>query len=253
MPPDARQLRVAAAQIAIGDSIAANLAAIRTAMRQCAEAVLTGYSPAIGHGRPPADWPEVQAALESLQTEAQRLRLGLVVGSEAWDGASWVNRLYAYSAQGEELARYDKAHLTRLDTAYYQAGWLNPTFDFQGVRVGLQICYDARFPEGYRDLLSQGAEVIAQGFYGAGGPTWKAPVLAAHLRSRAAENGCFVVAANVSGPLQIVVSQIVDPLGLVLAQANQDCVEVIVADLRLGRIGESEVREDYLAKYRPSA
>jgi len=263
MPADTRQLRVAAAQIAIGADIAANLAAIRAAMQHCAEqgaalavfpeTALTGYSPAIGHGRPAAHWPEVQAALEALQAEAQRLTLGLVVGSEAWEDDSWVNRLYAFSAQGEELARYDKVHLTRPDTAYYRAGWVNPVFDFQGVRIGLQICYDARFPEGYRDLLSQGAEVIAQGFYGAGGPTWKAPVLGAHLRSRAAENGCFVVAANVSGPLQIVVSQIVDPLGLVLAQANQDCAEIIVADLRLERLGESEVREDYLTKYRQPA
>lgn len=263
MTPETKSLRVAAAQVAIGDAIAANLAAIRQAMQQCAErgadlavfpeAALTGYSPAIGHGRSPADWPEAQAALECLQGEAQRLGLGLVVGTEAWEHGSWVNRLYAFSAQGEELARYDKVHLTRPDTAYYRAGQTNPVFDFQGVRIGLQICYDARFPEGYRDLLAHGAEVIAQGFYGAGGPTWKVPVLEAHLRSRAAENGCFVVAANVAGPLQIVVSQIVDPLGLVLAQANQDCAEIIVADLQLDRIAESEVREDYLARYCPSA
>jgi predicted amidohydrolase len=76
------------------------------------------------------------------------------------------------------------------------------------------------------------------------------PVLAAHLRSRAAENGCFIVSANVSGPLQIVVSYIIDPLGLVLAQANQDCVEVITADLDLKRIGDSEIRRDFLGRFR---
>ena len=98
--------------------------------------------------------------------------------------------------------------------------------------------------------LDQGAQVIFQGFYGAGGNTWKVPVLEAHLRSRAAESGCFVVGCNVSGPLQIVVSQIIDPLGLVLARANQDCEEIIKAELDLGRLDDSEIRDDFLERFR---
>jgi predicted amidohydrolase len=90
---------------------------------------------------------------------------------------------------------------------------------------------------------------VLQGFYGAGGDTWKVPVLEAHLRSRAAETGCFIVAANVAGPLQIVVSQIVDPIGLMLARANQDREEIITATLALQRVAESEIRRDYLTRY----
>ena len=70
------------------------------------------------------------------------------------------------------------------------------------------------------------------------------------LRSRAAESGCFVVAANVAGPLQIVVSQIIDPLGLVLAQANQDCDEIVTAELDLNRVAASEIRKDYMQRFR---
>jgi predicted amidohydrolase len=53
----------------------------------------------------------------------------------------------------------------------------------------------------------------------------------------------------VAGPLQIVVSQIVNPLGLVLAQANQDREEVIKAHLDTGCIADSEIRRDYLARF----
>ena len=59
-----------------------------------------------------------------------------------------------------------------------------------------------------------------------------------------------MVAANVAGPLQIVVSQVVDPLGLVLAQANQDHPEIIEAELHLDRIADSEIRQDYLSRFR---
>jgi len=54
----------------------------------------------------------------------------------------------------------------------------------------------------------------------------------------------------VSGPLQIVHSQIVDPLGIVLAEAEQDCEDLIVAELDLARVAKSEIRADYMAYYR---
>ena len=55
--------------------------------------------------------------------------------------------------------------------------------------------------------------------------------------------------ANVAGPLQIVASMIVDPQGLVLAQANQDWPQVLLADLDLSLVGESTIRRDYLQRF----
>ena len=254
-----KSLRVAAAQIDVCADMESNLGHIRETMKRCAddavelvvfpEAALTGYSPLIGKERDVSEWLKIEEALGGIAALARELGVWVVVGFEVWDEDAWVNRLYAYSDAGEVAAMYDKVHLTSSDTNYYRAGTRNTVFELKGVVIGLQICYDARFPEGYRALLDQGAQVIVQGFYGAGDSTWKVPVLAAHLRSRAAENGCFIVSANVSGPLQIVVSYIIDPLGLVLAQANQDCVEVITADLDFKRIDDSEIRRDFLGRF----
>lgn len=263
MGTDAPKLRVAAAQMMVSDRISDNLDRIRKAITRCAadgieivvfpETALTGYSPAIGRGRGAKEWPVIQEGLTNVAGLARDLGIWVILGSEAWDGGAWVNRLYAYGADGRETAAYDKVHLMNADTRYYRPGVEHTVFQVKGITIGLQICYDARFPEGYRALLAQGAEVILQGFYGAGNNTWKVPVLAAHLRSRAAENGCFVVAANVAGPLQIVVSQIIDPLGLVLAQANQDREEVITAELDLGRVADSEIRKDFLKRFQGAA
>jgi len=260
MTPDARGLYVGAAQIPISDSVTNNLTQILDAMARGAaqglellvfpETAVTGYSPAIGHGRLPEEWPAIEEALGRIASEAARLGLWVAVGTETWTGEHWMNRLVVYSDLGEQAATYDKVHLTGGDVPYYAPGERPTLFSLRGVRVGLQICYDARFPEGYRALLEEGAEVILQGFYGAGGDTWKVPILGAHLRSRAAESGCFVVAANVAGPLQIVVSQIIDPLGLVLAQANQDCDEIVTAELDLNRVAASEIRKDYMQRFR---
>jgi predicted amidohydrolase len=263
MSPVNSSLRVAVAQIPIGAEIDANVGRIIRAMEECAlqgaqvlvcpETAISGYSPAIGHGREPQEWPRIREGLQSIAERARELSLWVAVGSEAWEDGHWWNRFYAYNPDGHHAATYDKVHLTGDDTRYYTAGSNYPVFHIEGITVGLQICYDARFPEGYRALLHQGAEVILQGFYGAGGGTWKVPVLGAHLRSRAAESGCFIAASNVGNPLQIVVSQIVDPLGLLLAQANQDREEVLSATLQLRCVEESEIRKDYFTRFEGQA
>jgi predicted amidohydrolase len=154
------------------------------------------------------------------------------------------------TAAGGLAARYDKVHLFPPDRPYYRGGDEQVAVDVNGVAVGLQVCYDLRFPEGYRALLDHGAQVVVQGFFGLGDP-WKRPVMAGHLRSRAAENGCFMVAANVAGAGQIVTSQIVDPLGVVLAEAEPDLPALVIADLDPGRVAASEIRRDYLQWFCP--
>jgi len=255
-----RKLRVSAAQIKIDEEIGENLERILGAVRRAAadgaeivllpETCLTGYSPNIGRGRDVREWPVIQEGLEAIARAASELGIWIALGTEAWDGEAWVNRLQVYSDEGQPVATYDKVHLTPDDTTYYKSGTGYAIFEMKGIKIGLQICYDVRFPEGYRALLAQGAEVILQAFYAAGADTWKLPVMGAHLRSRAAENGCFLVAANVAGPLQFVLSQIVDPSGLLLAQANQDREELVTADLDLSRVGESLVRKDCLTRFR---
>jgi len=249
-------LRVAAAQILVDDDVTGNRDRILRAIKECSrrecdavvfpETALTGYSPAIGQGRDSGEWPEIQAALNAICDAAAAASMWVIVGSECWEDRRWWNRLYAISPDGRVSDTYDKAHLMAADRAYYTRGSRDTIIEIGGVRAGLQICYDVRFPEGYRELVARGAELVLQGFYGAGGNTWKVPVIEAHLVSRAAESGCFIVAANVANSLQIVRSMIVDPLGMVLARANQDYPEIIVADLNMARVGESEIRHDYL-------
>ena len=255
-----RKLCVAAAQIAVTECLDRNRATILAAMHHGGaegadlvvfpETALTGYSPAIGHGRDPSDWSRICNGLDQVRALAVNLGIWVALGTEAWEHGVWWNRLYVYSESGDVVTHYDKCHLMDGDTPYYRPGRSASVFRMRGIAMGLQICYDARFPEGYRELLHQGVEVILQGFYGEGSGRWKVPVLAGHVRSRAAETGCFVVAANVSGSEQIMVSQIVDPLGLVMTQAELDREQIILADLDLERVKLSEIRRNYLERHR---
>ena len=104
--------------------------------------------------------------------------------------------------------------------------------------LGLTICYDLRFPELYRILAVRGATVIT--VPAAFTETTTRDHWEVLLRARAIEDQCFVVAANQVGEPAPGLrtggrSMIVDPWGVVLAQAP-DAETFVVADLDLDRL-----------------
>ena len=124
-----------------------------------------------------------------------------------------------------------------------------------GVPLGLTICYDVRFPELYRILAVQGAEIVtvpAAFTFATTRDHWE--VL---LRARAIEGQAFVVAANQIGEHAPGIrsggrSMIVDPWGVVLATAP-DTETFVVAELDLERQAEIRRTLPSLANRRPEA
>lgn len=153
----------------------------------------------------------------------------------------------AYGTDGRLLARYDKIHLFDVElpgeryreSATIRPGPLRPVvFDALGTRIGLSICFDLRFPELYRALVADGAELLLapSAFTEATGRAhWQ--VL---LRARAIENLCAVIAPNqcgraASGRRTWGHSAIVDPWGAVLAELDEQ-PGLAVAQVDLGQL-----------------
>lgn len=211
---------LAALQYRAVDDCAANFAQIEQQAQQAAEAgaqLILLPENALFMGRRERDklavaenfgagpWQDALAAL------AQRLQIALVAGSFPLtvDGQAdkvWPASL-AWGPDGQLLARYDKLHLFDVSLAdgtqyresrYFQAGDNTPQcFDFAGLRFGLSICYDLRFPELYRQLVIDGAQVLlvpAAFTYATGQQHWQTL-----LRARAIENLSVVLAANQCG------------------------------------------------------
>jgi predicted amidohydrolase len=152
------------------------------------------------------------------------------------------NTSLVFDRDGELAATYRKIHLYDVEipgrVSYQESRSVAPgtepvAIDIEGVRLGLSICYDLRFPELYRRLAIAGARVLAVPaafMMHTGRDHWE--VL---LRARAIENQCYVVAAGQIGdhdPGRTCYgrSMVIDPWGTVLAQAP-DTVGVVVADL----------------------
>ena len=143
--------------------------------------------------------------LAAVREAAARLGVPVLIGSLALRGEGadgrFVNRSFAIGADGAIAARYDKIHMFDADpsageryreSAGYRPGDRAVLTEAAGLRVGMTICYDVRFPALYRALARAGAQVLTV-------PSAFSPATgAAHwevlLRARAIETGCFVLA-----------------------------------------------------------
>jgi 5-aminopentanamidase len=159
----------------------------------------------------------------------------LVVGYLERDDGSLYNASALIGPQGA-LAHYRKRHIpfVGVDRFVEPGAPDGPVVADTAIgRIGLNICYDIRFPESARTVALAGAEIVAQ-------PTnWpkEARLVASHFPVvRAAENRVFMVVANrgdaENGVEYIGMSQIVAPSGEVLARAERG-EAMLIADLSL--------------------
>ena len=124
----------------------------------------------------------------------------------------------------------------------------------QGVKIGIAICQDRRYPESYRALALQGAELILIGY--------NTPISALALdlnelclRSGAYANLCFVVGvakAGVEDGVELIAgSAIINPLGQVIAKAATTGDELIVSRIDLDQAHPVRKRWNFLGRRQP--
>lgn len=170
---------------------------------------------------------------------ARELNVNIVAGSVSnrRDGKIF-NTACVFDRTGACLAEYDKTHLfTPMgEHEVYAPGGHLATFTLDGVRCGLLICYEVRFPELWRTLALRGAEVVFLPAQWTAARQYHWETLTA---ARAIENQLFVVSCNACGERGGVIyggfSRIIDPLGAVLAQGGGE-EEIITASLDLSCI-----------------
>ncbi len=213
-------------------------------------------------GAEPLEGPALRWAADC----ARELRIDLVAGSIAERRAGrekLANTSVHFGPDGTVQAVYRKIHMFDVEVGGHvyreseaeEPGEETLVCDAEGWTVGLSVCYDLRFPELYRILALDGAELItvpaAFTLY-TGKDHWELL-----LRARAVENQCFVAAANEwgvheGGKASYGRSMIVDPWGVVLAQApDEDCV--ISADLDRAHMERIRASLPSLANRQPAA
>ncbi|WP_101772451.1 carbon-nitrogen hydrolase family protein [Peptostreptococcus faecalis] len=184
---------------------------------------------------------------------AKKCKIHLVAGSiPEQEGDKIYNTSYFFDDEGNLLKKHRKMHLFDIDIEggqyFKESDVLTPGNDFSVVdtklgKIGMAICYDVRFPEYFRILALEGAELIVlpAAFNMTTGPAhWEMSV-----RMRAVDNQVYMIGASPARDekanyVSYANSLIVDPWGKVISSARES-EEIIYAqiDSKL----ESDIRD----------
>ncbi|MBB5936257.1 nitrilase-related carbon-nitrogen hydrolase [Streptomyces zagrosensis] len=175
----------------------------------------------------------------------------------------YYNTAAVIDADGTFLGKYRKHHIPQLPgfwEKYYfkpgNAGW--PVFDTAVGKIGVYICYDRHFPEGWRELGLGGAQLVYN-------PSATSRGLSSHLwrleqPASAVANAYFVAAINRVGIEEYGdddfygTSYFVDPRGQFVGEVASDRVEeLVVRDLDLDLIDEVRQQWAFYRDRRPDA
>lgn len=256
------KITIGMAQLNSGDSPENNLGAALRAINELADRgaeliVLPEHADFIGpdnRKKEQAQSIENSGYLDKIRAQAADLKCYIHLGSFLEkEGDSVYNCAIVFGPDGGMRARYRKLHLfdveipggkKYLESAVISPGLETVHFSIDEFNFGLATCYDLRFPELFRRLVLNGANVIllpAAFTMQTGRDHWE--VL---LRARAIENLCWVVGVGQWGEappnhLCFGRSMVVDPWGLVTAQAP-DGVTNVTADIELQSVKDVRTR-----------
>jgi predicted amidohydrolase len=261
---NSRKLRVAAVQLNSQDDVARNLKAVSQIIERAAGegvrlAVLPEnfayFGPELGRrGVSERVGDKAGVIQKTLSELAKTHNMALIAGGFpelSPEPERPFNTCLVFAASGELVTRYRKIHLFDVDlpdgtelreSRDTRAGDDPVVVDLEGFCVGLSICYDLRFPELYRVLVSRGAEVLVvpAAFTLLTGKDHWHPL----LRARAIESQSYVIAAaqwgkHPRGRTTYGHAMIVDPWGTIVGECSD----------REGYVS-AELDRDYLTQVR---
>lgn len=203
------------------------------------------------------DGPE----MDTLRGLARGRGIGAVFGVAEAADEGWFNSAVVVGPDGAIRGTYRKTHIPAyfpadapggtgsFEKLYFAPGNALPVFELAGCRFGIQICNDRLYPEPSRVLALAGAEAIVLPicFSTYADPARRASIWEVPLRARAYENGVWVLAANrvgVEGPRHhLGRSMVVDPRGMIVAEAGTDQPELLVTTIDLDEVPRA--RKDF--------
>ncbi len=178
----------------------------------------------------------------------------------------YYNTAAVIDADGKYLGKYRKTHIPQVDPGFYEKFFFKPgdlgypVFETAYLKLGVYICYDRHFPEGWRALALNGAEYIVN-------PSATVAGLSKYLweleqPASAAANGVFIGAINRIGTEEPWAgthnmgefygsSYIVNPRGAIEAQASYGDDELLVHEIDLDMVREVRDTWQFFRDRRP--
>lgn len=245
------RLKLGAFQFAACEKIEKNLAAIQRGIARAAEQnvrlLLTQECALCGY--PPLEVPSVQAidptslswAYQEVSKLARKHRMYIALGMVTLDRTGPYNSIHFLHPQGKDLRPYHKRALWGWDKQNFLPGNETGIYNIDGLKIGVRICFEVRFPEYFRELFLEHVDLALVSFADVGREEEKGRVstIQSHLVGRAAENVMYVMSANSSSQHQLAPTCVIDPDGKVIAAAPLDEEYLLTTEIEITEPGFS--------------
>lgn len=201
----------------------------------------------------PLDGPFMTAVARTAKEQRLHLVMGMLERAPR-EAFKAFNTAVLVGPAGDTLAVYRKVHLYdafngRESDRYVPGDAPPPVVQTALGRIGLQICYDVRFPEWTRLLALRGAEYVVMPTSWVFGPM-KEDHWITLVRARAIENTVWFIAADQVRPDRIGRSLVVDPMGVIVADGGEE-PGLVVADIDPDRLRRVREKNPSLTHRRP--
>lgn len=211
------------------------------------EGSLSGYSDDISFLKD-VDLEKLNMSMRLLKKEVVKRKIHLIFGSCIYANSNWLNTAIGYSYCNDDFI-YNKVNLATHERDVFKAGDELPIYELkikgQILKLGIQLCREARYPEQWRILAMNGAEMyvyITNAVSGIGLLVWRS-----HLISRAAENQRFLISSNNADEKQHCPTMLISPKGEVISEIVSSDLDVIKATVDTAEISNwylSQARQD---------
>jgi predicted amidohydrolase len=220
-------IKIATCQFPVSESVERNSKCIQEFLEKAkkldadivhfSECALSGYAGPDFDSFKGYDWTLLVEETKKIMALAGKLQLWVVLGSSHKLTAPNKphNCLYLINPQGQIADRYDKRFCTESDLNFYTPGNRFVTFELNGVKCALLVCFDLRFPELYRELKKLNVQCIFQSFYNARQKEQSVHrhIIRQTMQANAASNYFWASVANSSGEIAPYPSCFIQPDG----------------------------------------
>jgi len=221
------------------------------------ECALTGYPPRDIANSAEVDFDKVRVCCDELGRLAVLHGMYLIVGSITEADGKHFNSAIVFSPDRERTV-YNKRALWGWDRDNVRAGTESGVMVVDGVKIGIRICFEVRFPEYFRELYLENTDLNIILFYDVS--DWddmgRYNLIQGHIRTRAVENVCHTLSVDTIAPYQTAPTGLYDMSGNIVWELERNKEGMLVYDLRLGEMdfgerGRKEISDDLTGKVRP--
>ena len=243
-------MKLTISQFSIGPDIGANKDKILSVLQSAGrnewiifpEGALSGYFPDKESYFEELDRAELTNAMTEIADEVKRCGCYCLYGSATNSDEEWLNSVVIENHSGQRQL-YHKIELSALDRRHFKPGRENPVYRLDGVTFGVQMCRELIFPEAWRSLKKQGAQVVfhINNALNDHDQIWRSISIA-----RAVENANFVCSVNNGAFGQKLSSHVVSPSGKVILETEPSQEQRISVDVELSEVIDNLAnRRDY--------